>query len=410
MPDQPPPLPSAPPPLPRETGTAPTKSPRFHALDSLRAVAMLLGVYLHAAISFMTLNIPDWAAQDVRRHELFDLSVAVIHGFRMQLFFLLAGFFGHLLGERLGREGFIAHRAKRVGLPFVLGLVTISPLVGLAWSLGKGWLAMFFSGGFVVFVFVPAHLWFLCYLCILYGGAAGLGALLSKPGAAGLSAALDRAFVALAGKLWKPFLLAVPAVLLLLTSRQWGEIEAMPGRTLLPSPRALLYYGMFFGFGWFLHRHVGLLDSIKRQAFFHVALAAPFFLMHIGALVSQGSVPRASLPALKLLCCTGAALYAWFATFGVMGLFLRFADVSRPWIRYLSDSAYWVYLAHLPVVVMLQVAIAKWPMNVFVKFALLMTAALAVLYASYHWLVRYTPIGTLLNGPRKRNTGDMVTR
>jgi len=399
MPAPPPPLPEGPPPLPEVASNA----ARFHALDSLRAAAMLLGVYLHAAISFMTLNIPDWAAQDVKRHPVFDLSVGVIHGFRMQLFFLIAGFFGHMLLERLGRDAFIAHRAKRIGLPFVLGLVTISPLVGLAWSMDKGWLAKFFAGGFIISVFIPWHLWFLYYLCIVYAAAAGLGALLAKPGAREFATSLDRAFGAVAGKLWTPFLLAVPAFLLLLTSRQWGEIEPMPGVSLLPSPRALVYYGMFFGFGWFLHRHVELLDAIKRQAWICAVLAIPFWLMHAGALVAQGTAPKLLHPALKAQACLGSALYAWLATFGVMGLFLRFADVSRPWIRYLSDSAYWVYLAHLPVVVMLQVLVSKWQMNVFAKFALLMTIALAVLYGSYHWCVRYTVVGTLLNGPRSRD-------
>ena len=69
---------------------------RLHALDNLRAVAMLLGIVLHAALSFMTLPIP-WIARDVSRNFGFDVLAGFIHGFRMQLFFFLAGFFGHLL-------------------------------------------------------------------------------------------------------------------------------------------------------------------------------------------------------------------------------------------------------------------------------------------------------------------------
>ena len=68
---------------------APTK--RFHDLDALRAFAMLLGIVLHAAISFMPM--PIWAAQDINQSpKVYETLLHVVHGFRMQLFFLVSGF------------------------------------------------------------------------------------------------------------------------------------------------------------------------------------------------------------------------------------------------------------------------------------------------------------------------------
>ena len=113
---------ATPPPHPREE--------RVHALDNLRAVAMLLGIVLHAALSFMTLPIP-WVARDVSRGLGFDVMVGVIHGFRMQLFFFLAGYFAHLLWQRLGSKAFLQQRWKRIGLPFLLGMITLMPLIVL---------------------------------------------------------------------------------------------------------------------------------------------------------------------------------------------------------------------------------------------------------------------------------------
>lgn len=71
-------------------------------------------------------------------------------------------------------------------------------------------------------------------------------------------------------------------------------------------------------------------------------------------------------------------------------------------IRYLSDSSYWLYLAHLPLCIAGQAVISHWPLPVWVKLPLLSVMLIAFLLLTYHFLVRYTWLGRLLNGPRKR--------
>ena len=96
---------AASPPHPEATAGA-HREERLHALDHLRAVAMLLGIALHAGISFMTLPFP-WAARDVSRHWSFDPVIGLIHGFRMQLFFFIAGFFALYSGETVGPNSIV---------------------------------------------------------------------------------------------------------------------------------------------------------------------------------------------------------------------------------------------------------------------------------------------------------------
>ena len=93
--------------------------------------------------------------------------------------------------------------------------------------------------------------------------------------------------------------------------------------------------------------------------------------------------------------------------FVLMGLFRWLAATERPWVRYVSDSSYWLYLAHLPLVVVAQRWAIDWDANVHLKFALIVLAVTPLLLASYHLAVRHTPIGAFLNGPRRRRPAEM---
>ena len=72
----------------------PRKTERIHALDSLRAIMMLLGIVLHTAMTYADTNYPGWIIKDSDATHIFnDYIHSVIHSFRMQTFFMVAGFF-----------------------------------------------------------------------------------------------------------------------------------------------------------------------------------------------------------------------------------------------------------------------------------------------------------------------------
>ena len=121
-------LPKAPPP-------ARASSPRRHDLDALRAGAMLLGIALHAALSYAPFP---WIAVNDATSPALGAFIEVVHGFRLPLFFLMSGYFGMMLLARRGARGFLAHRWKRVGLPLLLGLLTIVPAMWGVIILGTG--------------------------------------------------------------------------------------------------------------------------------------------------------------------------------------------------------------------------------------------------------------------------------
>ena len=71
---------------------------RYHGLDFVRASAMLLGLVIHTSICFTTdsLRAP-FASGNYQGDIINDFACNFIHLFRMQLFFILAGFFANLV-------------------------------------------------------------------------------------------------------------------------------------------------------------------------------------------------------------------------------------------------------------------------------------------------------------------------
>ena len=68
--------------------------------------------------------------------------------------------------------------------------------------------------------------------------------------------------------------------------------------------------------------------------------------------------------------------------------------------RYLADSSYWVYIVHLPLVMVGQILVVNetWPW--FVKFGVVVGGTMAISLLTYELLVRHSFVGRWLNGRR----------
>src|SRR5262249_55666699 len=114
---------------------APAQNPaisRLDYLDATRAFALVLGVVFHASLSFMPMYI-GWAVQDVSTSPLVSMFMTASHCFRMETFFLLAGFFSRLTFHRKGAAEFVGSRVLRIVVPFVVGWFVLKPLLVSCW-------------------------------------------------------------------------------------------------------------------------------------------------------------------------------------------------------------------------------------------------------------------------------------
>ncbi|MEI6248434.1 MAG: acyltransferase family protein [Verrucomicrobiota bacterium] len=98
---------------------------RRHDYDALRGFAMLLGIVLHACMAYMG---PYWVVQDRSESSLMTAAWAFIHGWRMELFFVLAGYFTAMVLRREGAIGMVKRRLRRLLIPFALAAVAFLPL------------------------------------------------------------------------------------------------------------------------------------------------------------------------------------------------------------------------------------------------------------------------------------------
>jgi peptidoglycan/LPS O-acetylase OafA/YrhL len=201
-----------------------------------------------------------------------------------------------------------------------------------------------------------------------------------------------------------PLLLALPAFATMAATPVWSVWVAIPTPEHSPIPNAIAFvaYGVAFGFGWLLHRQVDLLPRLGRSWPVHLAFA---LAGTAGCLAITGLAPHfqpieAGPHKLVAAACYTMAEWSWSLAF--IGAALVFCAKESPARRYIADASYWIYLVHLPIVMALQVAFAKLPLHWSVKYPLILAIAFAIMLATYQHLVRYSFIGAVLNGRRKR--------
>ncbi|HEY6814220.1 MAG TPA: acyltransferase family protein [Croceibacterium sp.] len=395
--------------------TAAAASERLHALDLVRAAALLLGIVFHAALPFMA-DYDLWLALDQERSRPVTWLAFTLHTFRMTTFFLLAGYFGRLLLVRRGTRGFVSDRARRILLPLLIFWLPVMILYVLALILAASLGATPVTDEpapppeFTLTGFPLTHLWFLYVLVLLYAAALILRTLVAAiDRTETMRKAADRALeVALRVPFALPLLLTVAVAALLLGQPAWAEWWGIPtpDRGFLPNRAALGGFGLAFGLGWLVHRSkLGFMPLSRLWAPYLIAALA----LTVSCLWLIG--PPMFEPQLagqeRLIFAGLYAAAAWCWTLGLVGAALRFIRHESPVIRYLADSSYWLYIVHLPLLVALEALVAHWPVPAELKLLLIVAVASGLMLVSYHYLVRATFIGTLLNGrryPRKGGT------
>jgi len=378
---------------------------RFHSLDALRAGALLLGIALHASMSFIPgFSSTGWPLSDASESATIGVFFYVVHIFRMATFFLVAGFFARLLFQRLGAGGFIRNRLRRIALPLVAFYPFVIALCVVAIIWGAKQIGMKGPGsGANAQQGIPwFHFWFLYLLLVLYVLVLlGRALVVALDRGGSLRTFVDRVFHFALSYRIAPLLLAAPLAALLYATPWWQQWSGIPTPLagFVPSLPSVAIFGSALLFGWCLHRQQSLLELLRRDYALYLAVAVAASLVALNLVGVRMNVTVIEMtPQLRAVYAGTYMLAMWCWSLGLTGAALAWLSAPSARWRYLSDASYWMYLIHVPIVWGLQAWMLRWPLHWSVKFALNLAIAAVLLLASYHYLVRSTFLGKFLNG------------
>jgi len=381
------------------------QSERIHYLDNLRALAMLLGIFFHAAIAYNPMMNDLWLSASNEQAVALEIAAWFTHLFRMPLFFIISGVFAHLLIERRGVKQFIVNRLKRIFLPFMifLPLIMISTLAIIGWALD----AFSDLSPMMEFIkkmqgnpeapkptFSTMHLWFLFNLMLFCLVAAGMGKYKLLSGKWFDRVAKPKVLIFVVPALLMPALLSVPMP------------HPAPER-IYPELWSFGFNGIFFLIGIVLYKNRQLIDGIKNYLWFMVIASILGYSIFYHALPKSITIEQVvkamSSNELNWQRLSLAAIEAYVAVWMSLACLVmgkRLLNTSNKVLRYIADSSYWVYILHLPVLFFIQFQLFKVEWGAWIEFGISSFLTLTICIITYALFVRSTPIGYLLNGKR----------
>ena len=240
------------------------------------------------------------------------------------------------------------------------------------------------AGIIALLMFFPFfhHLWFLWFLCLLVAAFAVYAGVLNltKFRLPGWMATSPLRYA------WLIPLAMIPQSMMGLLFPSFGP-DTSSG--LLPIPSVLFYYAIFFFFGAIYFDCDDQSGRVGRWWRFTLPIAL-LVVFPIGYELTVGGLGfgerlldyRFHRPASVLL----QVVYAWMMTFGLMGMFRSLMSTESRTMRYISDSSYWLYLAHLPLIIVAQAIVRDWQIPALAKLALICTVCSLLLLASYQFI------------------------
>lgn len=380
----------------------PEQKARFNFLDSARAILMLLGVPYHAAF-FYTYN-RTWLVDSPETSLFLSGLVAGLHSFRMQAFFIVAGFFGALILMRRPRGEWLRSRTIRLGLPTIMAFILFGPIQIAAVIAAN-------QGGFDLDAMLPElqksfsppggteliHLWFLPSLLVMCVFLYFVWPFMER-NAEAVTAAIDRAVPSR--------VLQAVIVVVALSVWQFGVAGVFSLGGIwdffvgwIPDPFRTLMYFTFFMLGVWLCLNRDWFDRFCTWNTWVFLAGCGAVAIVIYAHIAQ---PSARSVLLALFEPVAGALISS----SVFALLRRFLDNPSKLIKRIVDYAFSIYLIHMPVILVIGGLLLPYHWAPELEWLLITTVAMAVSVLGAALISAVPLLAFLFNGIPMRRTRE----
>ena len=235
----------------------------------------------------------------------------------------------------------------------------------LAWSeiLSTEWLRLHIGGWslHLVQTNVFHHLWFLWFLCWLVAAFAALAWTGFLPTGR--------------GRWWLVAASCLPQLVMGMSMAAGYGPDSSFG--ILPRPHLLAFYACFYFFGVATFAAEGLDTRLGRHWKLLLPLAVVLFVAGVATIND------------RLFASLLQPAYAWAMSLGLIGMLSRFCSRSSPLVSWLADASYWMYLVHVPVVMLAQMVVRRWAIPADLKFLVVMAMVRQGLWCCWWWGVRW---------------------
>lgn len=368
------------------------KKERYHHFDFLRAIAVLLGIPLHACLAYGEIEY-HWVIKDISHSYIIDIMLDFLRLFRMPLFFIISGFFSHLI---INKGNFLQKRTKRLLYPMlVFFLLLIIPLK-LVWLAMENPAKVFsfdykFLSNYVVdnlfagptqdkFRHDPnwGHLWFLMYLYLF--------SLLSVP----LSKVKVFKFNNI--KTLTIFSMFLTYLSYFLMKSHWVDAPFY----MYPTISISAYYGIFYFFGWMLFKFKDFTLS-KSKSIWLIVIGCTCAIAR-SYIEVDSHLDIFNLKADAWTFTPLAVISTWSLVLGQIFLFKHLFKKANKKVTYFVEGSYFIYLIHLPIIIVLQIMMAPVNLSWVIKFPLVTLLAITFSVLIYKFAVRGKFTEKFLNG------------
>jgi len=370
------------------------KKERRHDLDWLRVLAIILLLFFHSGMVFISWS---WYfMQDSHTSWILDEFTLFLSHWRMALLFMISGA-GTLfaLGFRGGGQ-YIKERSYKLLIPLIFGILIIIPpqiyyeLVnhGREFSNYFDFKYQYFRGGlYPLGDFSWHHLWFIGYL-FLYSCLA-LPIFLffrSNKGKRFISVAAD--FLKKNGTI---YLLVIPLIIIQILLRN----KFSGFHNLIDDMANFSFFFLFFVYGFIICSNQNLWDAIEKQRLSSLFLGLiSFAIMQIDRYYFGGRLGYYGYWIVD-------SCLAWFLVLAILGYGKKYLNFKTKFLNYANEGIYPFYILHQTVLVILAYYIIRWETTVLVKYSILSISTLIICILIYDIIVKRNNFTRILFGMKR---------